>query len=107
MVFESVLVRWASLTALPQGPSVSNRHNRPVRSIACPEALKIYVDPASATAIRNGGFALLRSTTVTGKPLCRDTMLHTSTAALIEVSAPSSTARRRYSDAGLLRPAGL
>ena len=35
-----VLVRWASLTALAQGPSASNRHRRPPRSIVCPEALK-------------------------------------------------------------------
>src|SRR5262249_7270788 len=34
-----VLVRWASLTALPQGPSASHRHSSPPRSISWPEAL--------------------------------------------------------------------
>src|SRR5262249_45240425 len=63
--------------------------------------------PAGATPTRNGGFALARSTTLIGNPLCSDTMLHTSTAALMVDRAPSLTARTRYSDAGLLRPAGL
>src|ERR1700676_3496615 len=99
VVWGSVLVRWASLTALPHGPSASHRHNRPARSIVCPEALKTYDEPAAATITRNGGFALARSTTLIGKPLCSETMLHTSTAALMEVKAPSLTARIRYSDA--------
>src|SRR5207244_983369 len=77
------------------------------RSIVCPEALNTYDEPAGAIAIRNGGFAFARSTTLIGSPLCRETMLHTSTAALIDDRAPSLTARTRYSDAGLLRPDGL
>ena len=36
----AVLVRWASLTALAQGPSASKRHSSPFRSISWPEALK-------------------------------------------------------------------
>src|SRR4051794_10487054 len=45
-VSAAVLVRWASLTALAQGPSASNRQSSPPTSIAWPEALKTYDAPA-------------------------------------------------------------
>ena len=57
--------------------------------------------------IRSGRTARSRSTTLTGKALASETALHASTATLIEPSAPSPTARTRYSDDGLPRPVGL
>ncbi len=106
-VSEVVLVRWASLTAFAHGPSASNRQSSPPRSIVCLEALKTYDAPAGATPTRNGPRARSRSTTLIGKPLCRDTTLHASTATLIDESVSSRTALSRYSEAGLLRPVGL
>src|SRR5437763_8362725 len=102
-----VFVRWASLTALAHGPSASKRHSRPPTSISWPEGLKTYLVPAAATPTRKGGRALSRSATLIGKPLCSDTILHTSAATLIVPSRASPTALMRYWDAGLLRPVGL
>src|SRR5262249_38768625 len=61
-----VLLRWASLTALAHGPSASNRHSNPPRSIVCPEALKTYDEPCGATPTRSGSRARSRSTTLIG-----------------------------------------
>ena len=62
---------------------------------------------AGATAMRSGGCARSRSTTLMGRPLCSETALQASTAALMEPSTPSPAARIRYSEAGLPRPVGL
>ena len=56
---------------------------------------------------RKGAFARSRSTTLMGSPLCSETALQASTAALMEPSEPSPAARTRYSEAGLPRPVGL
>src|SRR5215207_8076109 len=106
-VSSCVLVRCASRTAFAHGPSASNRQSSPDRSISWPDALNTYEAPLGARPIRNGAQARSRSTTLIGSPLCSDTALQTSTAGLIEPSAPSVTARTRYSDAGLPRPVGL
>ncbi len=106
-VWSFVLVRWASLTALAQGPSASNRHSKPPTSMLWPDALKTYAVPTGATSTCHGSRAWSRSTTLMGRPLWRETMLQTSTQRLIVPSALSATALRRYSDAGLLRPVGL
>src|SRR5262245_20898787 len=86
---------------------MSNRHNRPLTSMTCPEALNTYDADDAAMLTRNGARARSRSTTLIGNPLCSETMLHVSTARLMEDNAPSRTALMRYSDAGLLRPVGL
>ena len=102
-----VLVRWESLTGFAQGPSWSWTHNSPVTSISCPDALKIYRSPELAGLIESGASTRSRSMTLMGNPLCRDTILQTSTAILMELSRPESAALTRYSEAGFPRPVGL
>ena len=102
-----VFVRCESLTALAHGPSASKRQTNPPTSISCPEALKIYFVPTGAMPIRSGFWARSRSMILIGNPLCNDTTLQASTPMLMAPSAPSPTARSKYSDEGLPRPVGL
>src|SRR6516165_2294973 len=39
LVDSPVFVRWVSFTALPHGPRASNKHNKPPKSIVCPDGL--------------------------------------------------------------------
>ena len=60
IVAAPVLVRCASLTALAHGPSASNRHGRPPRSISCPlAACLIFKAPSAGRITSRFGTTLL------------------------------------------------